>query len=896
MIKEDAGLHFSFMHHALSTTHNQAHIGRFKMTSPLKELRESQANLLSHFLDGSVRENFLEEYTEIIDQYFRRSLQESDAGRKLFRQRHTFAFLAVGGYGRSELCLHSDIDIIILFNSKIPEGAKELSNDIFLPLWNLGFDLGYGIRSIKDFMTLSKENFEVLTSVMDARFLCGDSPLFLSLMEDLKKKVISKKATRFARWLEDRDKIRLDNFGDASHLLEPHLKEGIGGLRNYHHILWLAKAFLDITVPRDLEYLGKLSHREFQQLGEDLNFIWLVRNHLHYLSGRKNDRLSFEYQETIAEKFGYKDQGNILGVEQFMGRLHACMAFIKSLLRSFTNSLTLKKHVTGKNYPVGDIPAGLHIHQGEICFDSAKVILSDPLLLMDIFAQSAVLKCPLSLEATRLVREFLYLVDDTFRKTNRAIENFLRIINKKNAAETLDQMLDTGFLGAFIPEFSRISDLVQFDAYHVFPVGRHSIETVKHLNNISSQNEMLLLDIFSDLQNTEPLLLAALFHDIGKIGHEHAKKGVTIAREILKRFHYDNSKAEDILLLVGNHLLLAETATRRDLNDEKVVVQCARTIGDVEHLKMLYLLTWADSKATGPRAWNEWIANLVQELFFKILHILEKKELATPHATVKVKETSSEVRRLIADRTGYLDIDRSLEVLSPRYLLNTSPHNIMDHLSMNQRLKERLIDHETTAFILEAKQDASEGFWEITFLAKDRPGLFSDIAGVLALNNINILAADIYTWRDGTAVDIFKVTEPLDSINPEKIWNNVRRDLRHVFKGKLSLEYRLSKRQAPSILSEQKNPARPPKVTVDNSASDFFTLVEIFTDDRVGLLYTITSTLYNLRLDIRIAKIATKSDQVADVFYVRDFEGQKVEDTEQIMEIKKALLHQLEQR
>ncbi len=865
------------------------------MTSPFEEVKAYRGNLLSQFLNGAVLENFQEKYTGIIDQYFRRSLQESDAGRKLFREKQPFAFVAVGGYGRSELCLHSDIDIIILFGSKIPARAKELSDDIFFPLWDLGLDLGYGIRSIKDCLTLSRDDFEVLTSVMDARFLCGDSPLFLSLMEDLQKKVISKKAIRFARWLEDRDKIRLDNFGDASYLLEPHLKEGIGGLRNYHHILWLARAFFNFTVPRDLEYLGKLSHKEYQQLRDHLDFIWLVRNHLHHLSGRKNDRLSFEYQETIAEKLGYKDQKNILAVEQFMGRLHAYMASIKSLHRSFANICPAKMHGGKKEYETRDISKGLKVHQGEIDFDSVKAILSDPLLLMDIFTQSSILNCPLSLEATRLIQEFHYLVDDTFRETNRAVQSFLKIMNKKNANETLDQMLETGFLGVFIPEFGRIRDLVQFDAYHVFPVGRHSIETVKHLNNISSQNEMLLLDMFSDLPNPEPLLLAALFHDIGKIGHEHAKKGVTITQNILKRFHYDNSTAEDILFLVGNHLLLVETATRRDLNDEKVVVQCARTIGDVERLKMLYLLTWADSKATGPRVWNEWTANLVQELFFKILHIFERKELATFHAAQKVEETRSEVRRLIADRIDHRDLDRSFEVMSPRYVLNTSPHNILDHLSMNQRLKECSRNHEATAFSLEAKQDDSEGCWEITFLAKDRPGLFSDIAGVLALNNINVLSADIYTWRDGTAVDIFKVTEPLDPINPDKVWNNVKRDLRHVSTGKLALEYRLSIMRAPSILSKTTKPTRPPKITVDNGSSDFFTLIEIFADDRVGLLFTITNTLFNLRLDIRIAKIATKADQVADVFYVRDFEGQKVEDNEQMLEIKKALLHQLKQ-
>lgn len=864
-----------------------------EMTSPLNELRKSRDNLISQFLDGTARENFVDRYTEIVDQYFRRSLPESDAGHKLFTKKKPFAFIAVGGYGRSELCLYSDIDMIILFESKIPEGAKELSDDIFLPLWDLGLEPGYGIRSIKDCLSLSKEDFQVLTSLMDARFLCGDSPLFLSLMQDLKQRVIRKKAHSFSRWLKDRDEIRLEKFGDASHLLEPHLKEGIGGLRNYHHILWLAKAFLDLNVPRDLEYLGHFSHNEYRQLKEHVEFILFVRNHLHYLSNRKNDRLSFEYQETIAGNLGYDDHDNILGVERFMSRVHACMSGVKSLHRSFVNSLPLKARGPLKDSPLGNMPTGLHVHQKELCFDSAKAILSDPFLLMDIFVNSCVLNCPLSLEARRLVQEFLYLLDDMFRETDRAFKSFLEILSHKNAAETLDQMLETGFLSAYIPEFGRISDLVQFDAYHVFPVGRHSIETVKYLHNISRHNEMLLLDIFSDLKKPGTLFLAALFHDIGKVGHEHAEKGVNITRHILKRFRYDTRQTEDILFLVGKHLLLAEAATRRDLNDEKTVIKCARMIGDMERLKMLYLLTWADSKATGPRAWNGWIANLVQELFFKVLHILERKELATPHAMVKAQETSSEVRRLMADQMESHELEKSLDILSPRYMMNTGAHKIIEHLSMHQRLKEQLSQNSPAEFIFEAKQEGSEGCWEISFLAQDRPGLFSDIAGVLALNNINVLSADIYTWGDGTAVDIFKVTEPLDSIHPGKVWNSSQKDLRRVFTGKLSLEYRLSEMSAPSILSQQKTPVRPPKVMVDNGASDFFTVIEIFTNDRIGLLYTITNTLFNLRLDIRVAKIATKADQVADVFYVRDFLGQKIEDTEQISEIKKALLYQL---
>ena len=865
------------------------------MTSPFEELKESREHLISEFSNGTGVENFEKNYTEMMDQYFRRMFQESESAHRLFRGKRPFAFMAVGGYGRRELCLHSDIDIIILFGSKIPARAKQLSDEIFFPLWDLGLDLGYGIRTIKDCLTLSRNDFEVLTSMMDARFICGDSPLFLSLTENLHKKVISKKTTAFGQWLEDLDKIRMDNFGDASYLLEPHLKEGIGGLRDYHHMLWLAKAFFHSGIPRDLEFMGKLSHNEYRELEDNLAFIRLVRNHLHHLSGRRNDRLNFEYQEKIARILGFQDRKDVMAVENFLGKLHACMSSVKDIHRSFVTSHIPKKFKHKKGFQARTISKGLHVDQNEINFDSATAILSTPLLLMEIFEQSALLDRPLSMEARRLVREFLHLVDDAFRSSHEAVRRFFKIIGGENI-DSLNQMFETGFLDAFIPEFGRIRDRVQFDAYHTFPVGRHSLEAVRQLKDLPNEKEIILLDVFSDLPDPEPLFLAALFHDIGKTGKDHSRKGVDIARNILKRFGYEKDRAEKILFLIRHHLLLAETATRRDLNDEKVIVRCARTIRDVERLNMLYLLTWADSRATGPKAWNEWTANLVQELFFKILHILKRGELATPGASMKVGKTKARVRRETEDRISAEDLDKLFDVMSPRYLLNTSPGDIVCHLEMLTSFKEQLnIHHQASAFSVKAREYESEGCWELTFLAKDRPGLFSDLAGVLALNNINILSAQIYTWRDGIAVDIFKVTHPLDAINPDETWKRVKRDLENTFTGKLSLEYRLSQKAAPSILSDSGKPEHPPKVIVDNETSDFFTLIEVFADDRVGLLYLITRCLFDLRLDIRISKIATKADQVADVFYVRDLDGQKIEDKSQLLEIERALLHRLTQ-
>jgi [protein-PII] uridylyltransferase len=865
------------------------------MTSPFEELKESRGHLFALFSRGEVRESFQEEYTEAMDIYFRRILQESVVGRRLFREKHPFSFVALGGYGRRELCYYSDIDIMILFSGRIPSYADGLVEEIFYPLWDLGLDLGYAIRNIRDCTSLSRKDFRVFTSLMDARLIGGDSLLYLSLMEDLRKKVFLKNAVPFLRWLEEQNRVRMASFGDASYLLEPSLKEGIGGLREYHIILWLTRAFFNLRQPRDLEYLGMLSHQEYEVLGKDLRFIWLVRNHLHELSRRKNDRLTFDYQTEIARRLGFQDKLNFLAVEQFLGKLHAVMASIKSLRRSFVISHFPLKHNQRAGARSSPVSGDLHLEKGEITFNDPTSILSNTVLLMDIFERSAFLGCPLSLEAKRLVREFLHLVDDGLRASEEPARKFLNIMGHPNAFETLEQMFETGFLEAFIPEFRDIRDRIQFDAYHIFPVGRHALQTLRHLKDISRQQDLLLVDILSELSNPEPLFLAALFHDIGKTGKQHALRGAAITWKILKRLGFRRKRAEEIIFLVRHHLLLAETATRRDLNDEKAVIQCARTTGDIERLKMLYLLTWADSMATGPGAWSEWTANLVRELFFKVLHALERKELATPDAGRRVRKTLKEVRRQIAGRIRNPDLNRLLDAMPPRYLLEMTPSEIVRHLEVLMDLEGIFKDPGSTRFYLEAKEEESRGCWELTLLAGDRPGLFSHIAGVLALNNINILSAHIYTWRDGTAADSFKVTSPLDPIYADETWERVKRDLRNTFAGRLPLTERLEKKGRPSILSRQKKSVRPPKVTIDNESSDFFTLIEVFADDRVGLLYEITHVLFSLQLDIQIAKISTKADQIADVFYVRDLEGQKVEDNSRVREIEKALLHLLEQ-
>ena len=831
-----------------------------------------------------------------MDQYFRKSLQENTTAERLFTKKRPFALVALGGYGRKELCYHSDIDIMVLFKNGIPAAAANMAEDMFFPLWDIGLELGHATRDIRDCLTLSTHDFVVFTSLLDARFIGGDSPLYLNLVQTLRQKVIGKKAVPFRQWLKEMTAKRMEVFGDASYLLEPNLKEGIGALREYHHILWLARVFFNARVPKDLEYLGLLTPAEYLDMVEQLRIIRQARNHLHRLTGRKTDRLVFEYQEPIARRLGYRNKPGFPAVEQFLGDLHAAMAAVKSLYRSFviTHSPETKRPRKPKADPLPDSP-NFRIEHGQIGFKTATNILSRPVILMEIFEKSAQTGSPLCLEAKRLVKEFLYLIDDAFRTSGEAVQMFLDIIRHPLAFDILDQMFETGFLEAFIPEYREIKDRVQFDTYHVFPVGRHSLKALQHLKTLSGEKDILLVDIMADVPKPEPLFLAALFHDIGKRGKDHALRGSAITAQILKRFHYDRNLQKDVLFLIRHHLLLAKTATRRDLNDEKAIIHCARTIGDIHRLKMLYLLTWADSMATGPKAWNEWTANLVRELFFKALHILEKGELATPLVKKKVKENISLVRRH-ALRIDLPDPDRLLEAMSPRYLLETPVRAIVRHLEMLKDLGESFKDSDFTDFCLKTKKEQAEGSWEITLMARDRPGLFSDITGILALNNINILTAHIYTWRDGTAVDIFRVTDPLDPIHPEDIWERVRNNMKDLFAANLDLSERLTQKTRPSILDRQKPASRLPKVGFDNDTSDFFTLLEVFADDRVGLLYEITRTLFVHGINIRIAKIATKVDQIADIFYVQDLKGQKLEGKDRLENIREDLLKVTEER
>jgi len=857
--------------------------------SPSEKLKKRKNKLISDFLSGKER-SFMEHHSRILNDYFLEKFESSIVASKINIAKNPYAIIALGGYGREEQCIHSDVDLLFLFEKNVPDKTEDLIQEIIYPLWDIGLDVGHATRSIKECVSLSGEDLEVLTSVLDARFICGRSVLYSELMRQIREKVIDSRPDKIIKWVIESNVKRHDRFGDSTYLLEPNIKEGQGGLRDYHTMLWVARIKYNIKQPRDLEYYGLLSYDEFKILSEALSFIWDVRNRLHYIAGRKCDQLYFEYQVRLSNTLNLRKQNRFQQVEIFLEKLHGQMEFVKQQYLMFIGEQTYTKKIQwSKKINAQTKIYGLEVARGMLNFVSPEAILDSPDLLIKIFEESARLKVPLSSEAKRLLKEFIYLIDDDFRNSSFALKSFERILFAPPVTiDVLNDMLSTGFLVQFIPEFKTIVNRIQFDEYHLYPVARHSLLTVQTIKKFGTPEDktgdQLYGDLYKELSNKRLLLWAALLHDIGK-GEPtggHSKRGAKIVNDILKKRSFKKSDIETITFLINEHLLIIKTASRRDLNDEGTAITCARKIKGVERLIMLYLLTVSDSISTGPKAWNDWTSALFKNLFLKVLSILEKGELATGEAVETVNKKKEELLLSESSLQAKQELEQLFNVMSPRYLLYTSAHDILEHIGLYKRLGN-------ADFVWKVTRTSDSNTRIVTICAIDRPGLFSKISGVFTLNSIDILDTQAYTWQNNIALDIFKVKPPLDQIFETERWAKAEDNLKSALSGELNLAEALKEKMLAYRTFRPRATQRPNRIVVDNKSSSFFTIIEVFAYDFPGLLFSITDALFRSGLDVWVSKIATKIDQVIDIFYVRDFDGQKVDSPNRVLAIKKAI-------
>ncbi len=784
------------------------------------------------------------------------------------------ALVALGGYGRGELNIRSDIDLMLVHKGRLTKPVEELTQEMLYVLWDTGLDLGFAIRSVPECIALAKDDLKTMTALLDLRFLTGDGDLFESLRKSVRKNLFNRaRSASFINEKLEETRQRHARFGGSVYILEPNVKEGEGGLRDLHTAVWALKA----RHAREVEpfSLGLLSERDRKALEVSLDFVLWVRNELHFTTGRKTDQLTFDHQERIAKLLGFESTDKCLAVEAFMQRYYRHASDI-SHYSGLMLSRALHREKKTLKWPRKKvrIDRNFYVSGGLLFTRSEDTIQSEPPMALKAFEYAQAFDVELDQSAKDQVLEGLVAAGEDFRTSKESSASFFKILRGRNVHKTLSEMHRLKLLDRYIPEFEEISCRVQHDLYHVYTVDAHTLFAVREIERLRGQYKSdfpLLSNLFEEMPNPEVLYLAVLFHDIGKAhGKGHAEKGAAMMPEICRRLNLAEEDANLVKFLVKHHLLLANTAQYRDLHDEKLIIEFARKVGDIERMNLLYLLTFADVRAVGPDVWSQWKGALFQELYFKALTVLERGTFEPEESEAKIRKVRERVAALLApEGLGSAAVEDFFQLLPANYFLSTSPDFIAEHLKV-------LSDFGNKTYAMKVRQDTFREYTELVICTHDVHGLFSMITGVMAANGVNILGAQINTLRNGIALDILQVTGPLGGlITDETRLKKIDSDLAEVLSGRVKVETLVRKRK-PSILDSRARPRVKTSVEIDNEVSEAYTVLDIHTQNRIGLLYDITSTLSKLGLYIFVAKISTKGDQAADIFYVKDIFGQKV--------------------
>ncbi|MFQ5735454.1 MAG: [protein-PII] uridylyltransferase [Thermodesulfobacteriota bacterium] len=796
------------------------------------------------------------------------------------------ALVALGGYGRGELNFHSDIDLTLLYKRKISKPVQELTQQILYVLWDTGLDLGFSIRTVNECIALARDDHKTMTALIETRFLLGDGSLYTALVDSVRKNLFGRKrAMPFINEKLDESRKRHEKYGGSVYILEPNVKEGEGGLRDLHTAMWVVKAR---NSRNSTDLAGLVSESDREVIKGSLDFLLWVRNELHYHTGRKNDQLTFDHQERIARLRGFTNTGDGIAVEAFMREYylhasnifhHANMILSRVLHKEEQNSFNWprKRVRIDRNYSI--------VGGALTAMDSS--IVDDPAAIIKAFEYVESFDVEMSQTTKDLILKFLENALEGFRESEEVAATFIKILKGHNVFKALSEMHNLKFLERYIPEFAEINCRVQHDLYHIYTVDTHTIFAIRELDRLRGSSKCdfpLLATIFEELPNQEIIMLAVLLHDTGKaLGSGHAEKGAQIIPEICRRLHLGEDDTGLLKFLVRNHLLLADTAQYRDLHDEKLIIEFARKVGDIERLNLLYLLTFADVRAVGPEVWTQWKGALFQELYFNSLTVLERGTFEAEDGVAKLERIKQRVSEILAPKAiDTATVDEFFGLLPQRYFLSNSPDVIAEHMLI-------LRDFPGKPYIMTTRQDTVREYTEIVVCTTDVHGLFSMITGVMAANAVNILGAQINTLKNGIVLDILQVNSAFGEFitDPARL-AKIEKDLAGVLTGRIKVSRLVGKRK-PSILDMKPRPGVKTSVQIDNEVSDDYTVLDIHTLNRIGLLYDITRTLTELGLYIDVAKISTKGEQAADIFYIKDIFGQKVFYKEKLREVTERL-------
>ena len=789
--------------------------------------------------------------------------------------------LAVGGYGRAEMAPFSDVDLLFVTPYKQTPWGESLIESVLYCLWDLRLKVGHAARTVDDCLRFARADPTIRTSLLEHRYLWGDRALALRLDDRLWSELFAATGPQFVEMKLAERAARHARQGSSRYLLEPNVKEGKGGLRDLQTLYWIAKYVNHAQSPEDLAAMGVFSPEEFRIFTEAADFLWTTRVHLHLLNGRASEQLTFDTQVEIADILGYRSTSALRGVERFMQDYFTHAKNVGDLTRIFLAALEARhvKPNPGLGQKLRSVFArgkgpsdrAYRLNNGRLDIVEPDAFRTDPVNILRLFQEGLATGIPIHPDALRRVAASLALIDDRVRADPEANRIFLELLLGHNNPEaSLRLMNEVGVLGAFIPEFGRIVAMMQFNMYHHYTVDEHTIRTISTLSQIERGELVNDLPVTTDILergvNRKVLCLALLLHDIGKgSGRDHSTVGAEIAERLSPRFGLDAEDTELVVWLVRNHLLMSDTAQKRDLTDPRTARDFAAAVKSPTRLKLLTVLTVCDIRGVGPNVWNNWKAMLLRGLYADTLEVLTGgTQQSRPDRAAAAKEALAEA---LADWPAKEVAAELARHYAPYWLgFDAATHVIFAELVRD------LPESETAMRIqLDFGRDATQA----CFSMADHPGIFARLAGALALAGANVVDARTYTTTDGIATPAFWIQDaegkPYEKARLARLRSAVTRTLRGeiVAGDALKDKDRIRKRERDFVV--------PTRIDFDNNGSDIYTIVEIETRDRPGLLYDLARTLTASNVSIASAIIATYGEQAVDVFYVKDLFGLKLQ-------------------
>ena len=813
---------------------------------------------------------------------------------------YIFSIIAVGGYGRGELAPCSDLDLLFLLpnNLKINESkhAEEVIQFILYILWDLGYSVGHSTRTIDDCIEKSKLDLTISTALLEKRFIVGNEDVFSLLNDKFTFFIKNTKTLKFVEAKLVESELRHKRFGGSRYVVEPNVKDGKGGLRDLHTLIWISKFAYKVDSVSKLINMGALSKKEAASFAESQRFLLSVRCHLHYRAFREDDRLAMDAQLDLAKTMNFKNTITQKDVERFMKRYFLATKTVGSLTRIFCAAIETEfdkpLRLSFLSFKKKEDVYPFDIELGRLFVKNKEVLSENPVNIIKLFNISHNKNIDIHPKTLRYLTSLQRLINYEVRNDFDANKMFLDILTSdKDSTRTLRLMNESNILGKFIPEFQKIVGLMQFDMYHSYTVDEHTIFTISNLYSLKNGEfknfAPLASKVILEISSKKCLFVAMLLHDIakGRKG-DHSENGSLIASVVCPRLGLSKEETKTVEWLILYHLLMSKTAFRYELGDARVIKSFVDKVKSVERLKLLLVLTVADIKGVGPEIWNDWKGSLITELYSKSFDMLQKDNV---NELIKTPKKSFE-NFLVENGLTNSDAKQYCSYYYDNYWEIFNLSRIINHYEIfrnmykdSKKFKVHLFD--------ESKLKATE----LLVIAPDHHGLFSLISGLVSASGYDVVNAKIITRSDGYALDTFfiqnKNRQPIiEEHSKKKLLKVISQGL----EGNFNVEKALNKRweEIPARFRAIKAPTR---VIIDNNMSDEYSILEIKCKNAPGVLYRITKVITSLGLQINTANVSTYGDRVVDIFYIKDAFGSKIDNNKSMDKVKMSILKTLEE-